>query len=102
MKEGHDVMDMPLLTRWTLWHDQVLKDGKPAGISTVPGYSYYFRKLLSLTYIDAELKKIGTEVNVLWGSPGTPQKLIRGTVAPAPYKKDNRRIDVTTLQSLLK
>ena len=31
------------------------------------------------------------------GRPGTAQKTIRATVAPAPYKKDNRRLDVSTL-----
>jgi vanillate/3-O-methylgallate O-demethylase len=82
--------------------DQVLKDGKLVGVSTVPGYSYYLRKVLSLTYIDVELSKPGTEVVIVWGNPGTPQKQIRAMVAPAPYKKDNRRIDVTTLPSYLK
>ncbi|MGA2109354.1 MAG: aminomethyl transferase family protein [Syntrophorhabdales bacterium] len=100
--QEYDFMDIPLPSRWILWHDQVLKDGKPAGISTVPGYSYYFRKFISLTYIDAALNNPGMEVNVVWGNPGTPQKLIRATVAPAPYKKDNRRVDVTTLPSYLK
>jgi len=36
----------------------------------------------------------GTEVTVVWGNPGHPQKHIRATVAPAPYKQDNRRADV--------
>lgn len=31
---------------------------------------------------------------MLWGSPGTPQKRIRATVAPAPYQQDNRRADL--------
>jgi vanillate/3-O-methylgallate O-demethylase len=36
-------------------------------------------------------------VSVIWGRPGTPQKTIRAMVAPAPYKKDNRRADVSRL-----
>jgi vanillate/3-O-methylgallate O-demethylase len=36
-------------------------------------------------------------VSIIWGRPGTLQKEIRATVAPAPYKKDNRRADVGRL-----
>jgi vanillate/3-O-methylgallate O-demethylase len=97
--EPYKFMDMPLQQHYFHHADQVLKEGKPAGVSTVPGYSFYFRKILSLTYINVEHSKPGTEVNIVWGEPGTRQKLIRATVAPAPYKKDNRWVDLTTLPS---
>ncbi|MGD0918851.1 MAG: aminomethyl transferase family protein [Thermodesulfobacteriota bacterium] len=100
--EPYEFMDMPHQEQWICWADQVMKDGKLVGVSTVPGYSFYFRKILSLTYIDVAWSKPGTEVVIVWGNPGTPQKHIRATVAPAPYKKDNRRIDVTKLPSYLK
>ena len=100
--EPYDFMDIPHSEKWVMWADQVLKDGKLIGVSSEPGYSYYFRKVLSLTYIDIKFSKPGTEVVIVWGNPGTPQKHIRATVAPAPYKKDNRRIDVTKLPSYLK
>ena len=66
-------------------------------MATSRGYSYYFRQMLSLCVIDVEHSEPGTEVIVVWGDPGEPQKEIRATVAPAPYKKDNRRLDVTKL-----
>jgi vanillate/3-O-methylgallate O-demethylase len=47
--------------------------------------------------LDAPLCAPGTPVRVLWGQPGAAQKQIRATVAPAPYKKDNRRLDVSQL-----
>ena len=100
--EPYDFMDISVQEKWVLWADQVLKDGKLVGVSTVPGYSYYFSKILSLTCIDVELRKPGTKVIIVWGNPGTPQKRIRATAAPAPYKKDNRRIDVTPLSFYLK
>jgi vanillate/3-O-methylgallate O-demethylase len=53
--------------------------------------------MLSLCTIDVAQSEPGTEVVIVWGNPGTPQKEIPGTVAPAPYKKDNRKIDVATL-----
>jgi hypothetical protein len=39
----------------------------------------------------------GTEVEVICGNPGTPQKKIRATVAAAPYKKNNRRADLAAV-----
>jgi vanillate/3-O-methylgallate O-demethylase len=77
--------------------DKVLKDGKLVGISTTRGYSVYFRKMLSLCTLDVELCKPGTKVTVVWGRPDRKQKTIRAEVAPVPYKRDNRRIDVTKL-----
>ena len=97
--EPYMFMDVPLQQRFVHHADQVLKDGRQVGVSTVPGYSYYFRKILSLTYIDIQHSKPGTEVEIAWGNPGTRQKLVRATVAPAPYKKDNRWVDLTTLPS---
>jgi vanillate/3-O-methylgallate O-demethylase len=90
-------MEMPRDQRGLMYADKVLKDGKLVGVSTSRGYSYYFRQMLSLCTIDIEFSKPDTEVTVVWGNPGEPQKRIRATVAPAPYKKDNRRIDVTSL-----
>ena len=99
--DPYEPMDLPHQDMWITWYDKVLKDGKLIGISTVPGYSYYFRKILSLTFIDIEFSKPGTEVVVVWGNPGRPQKHIRATIASAPYKKDNRRIDLAKLPSHL-
>ncbi len=75
----------------------VLRDGKPVGVSTSRCYSYYFRQMLSLCVLDVALCEPGTEVTVIWGRPGTRRKPIRATVAPAPYKRDNRRLDLTKL-----
>ena len=49
--------------------------------------------MISLCVIDIPDNDIGNEVTVIWGSPGYPQKEIRATVAKAPYKDDNRRVD---------
>ena len=53
--------------------------------------------MLSLCTIDVEQSEPGTEVTVVWGNPGKPQKEIRATVAPAPYKTDNRRANLASL-----
>lgn len=89
--EPYEFLEVPLPNRWMIWADAIIKNGNTVGISSTPGYSLYFRKVLTLAFIDVSLSEPGTEVEVLWGSPGTKQKLIRATVAPAPYKKDKRR-----------
>jgi vanillate/3-O-methylgallate O-demethylase len=53
--------------------------------------------MLSLCTIDISYSEPGTNVTVVWGNPGEPQREIRATVAQAPYKQDNRRIDMTKL-----
>jgi vanillate/3-O-methylgallate O-demethylase len=90
-------MEMPRDQRGFMYADKVLKNGKLVGIATSRGYSYHFRQMLSLSTIDVEYSEPGTEVTVMWGNPGEPQREIRATVAPAPYKKDNRRTDVSKL-----
>jgi glycine cleavage system aminomethyltransferase T len=80
--------------RGMLVADQVLKDGKMIGISSGRIYSYYYRKMISLCSIDTKYGALGTEVGVLWGNPGTRQKLIRATAARFPYLNENRNEDV--------
>ncbi len=99
--EPHTFMEMPTNNYGYMHADKVLKDGSLVGVATSRGYSYYFRQMLSLCTIDVQHSKPGTEVTVVWGNPGQPQKQIRAVVAPAPYKKDNRRIDVRALPSQL-
>ncbi|HME45636.1 MAG TPA: hypothetical protein VKF36_21270 [Syntrophorhabdales bacterium] len=95
--EHYRFMEMPRDQRGFMYADKVLKNGDLVGVATSRGYSYYFRQMLSLCTIDVEWSAPGTEVVVVWGDPGEPQKEIRATVAPAPYKKDNRRADVRKL-----
>jgi vanillate/3-O-methylgallate O-demethylase len=88
---------MPRDQRGFMYADKVVKNGKPVGVATSRGYSFYFREMLSLCTIDVAQSEPGTEVTVVWGNPGTPQKEIRATVAPAPYKADNRRANLASL-----
>ena len=90
-------MDIPRDQRGFMYADKVISNGKLVGVATSRGYSYYFREMISLCTIDLSHSGIGTEVVVVWGEPGEPQKEIRAKVAPAPYKKDNRRLDLATL-----
>jgi glycine cleavage system aminomethyltransferase T len=97
----YEFMEMPRNLLGSMWADKVLKDGALVGTATSRCYSYHFRQMLSLCVIDPAFSVPGTEVEVLWGPSTGPQKLIRAKVAPAPYKPDNRKIDVATLPSYL-
>jgi vanillate/3-O-methylgallate O-demethylase len=87
--------ELPRDQRGFMYADRVEKDGALAGVATSRGYSFYFREMLSLCTIDVAHSAPGTEVEVIWGAPGEPQKRIRATVAPAPYKPDHRRADLS-------
>jgi vanillate/3-O-methylgallate O-demethylase len=91
-------MDMPrMIHRHALDPDKVLLHGKVVGCSTSRVYSAFLRKMISLCVIDRELTAPGTQVVVVWGDRGGPQKEIRATVASLPFKEDKRRVDVTKL-----
>jgi hypothetical protein len=63
-------------------------------VATSRGYSYFFRKILSLATVDVAHSEIGPPLTVHWGEPGGPQKPIRAVVAPAPHKEDHSRGDL--------
>ena len=94
----YQYMEIPRNVLGCVFADEVLKDEAAVGVSTSRCYSYYFREMLSLCVIDVALAVPGTNVTVTWGRPSGPQRPVRATVAPAPYKKDNRRVDVTQLR----
>jgi syringate O-demethylase len=81
--------------------DQVLADGKPAGVSTWIGYSANEGKMLTLAMLDPDCAKPGTEVTLIWGEPGGGtrkpaverhvQTPIRATVCPVPYAATARQ-----------
>lgn len=80
--------------------DRVEVNGELVGASTSRCYSVYFREMISLCTIDVAWAEPGTEVVVVWGDQGGVQRRIRAKVAPAPYKTDNRKIDLNALPVL--
>lgn len=95
-----DFMEMPQDPRGYMYADKVVSKGNTVGVSTSRGYSAYFRQVLSLCTLDVEHAVLGKELTVVWGDPGTAQREIRVTVAPAPYKQDRARVDLSTLPPL--
>lgn len=91
-------MEMPRDQRGFMYADKVLAGGREVGAATSRGYSYYFREMISLAVIDVDCAEIGQDLAVVWGNPGERQIEIRAKVAPAPYKQDNRRVDLRNLR----
>jgi glycine cleavage system aminomethyltransferase T len=94
-------IDLPLANYATLPYDKVLSGGRIVGLSTYTGYSFNERSMLSLSIVDSELAKPGTEVTLVWGEEGggstkptveRPHRQIeiRATVGPAPYAEAAR------------
>lgn len=65
--------------------DKVLVNGEWVGNSVGRQVSQYYRRMVSLAFIDKEYSEVGTELTVLWGNQGSPQKEVRAKVARFPY-----------------
>ena len=81
--------------------DQVLDGDRCVGRSMGRCLSWHYRKMISLAIVDSDVATIGRELGVLWGDPGTRQKLTRARVARFPYMDEDRneRTDVSGFPS---
>ena len=95
-------MEIPRSQWFCMYANKVMHGDQLIGVATSRGYSHTFRQMLSHCTIDLAFSTPGAEVTVVWGDPGNPQKRIRATVAPSPYKRDNRRADLSALPPALK
>jgi len=81
---------------WDYRGDQILVGDKCVGIATGRCFSWHYREMISLAVIEPEYAELGTEVEVLWGDPGTRQKKIRAIVSRFPYMNESRNENVDT------
>jgi glycine cleavage system aminomethyltransferase T len=93
--DPYDFMEWPRDFLGNVVADKVLVDGRQIGLTTSRCYSYYFREMLSLGVLETDFLEPGIDVEVVWGRPSGRQKTIRAKVAPAPYKTDRRKTDLT-------
>jgi len=90
-------IDFPQCNYAALPNDRIMKDGRMVGISTFAGYSFNERSMLSLSMVDVEYSKPGTQVSLIWGEENGgsskptverhAQVEIRAIVSPAPYSR---------------
>jgi len=81
--------------------DKVLVGDREIGITAGRIFSYPYNAMISLAFIAPEYAKEGTEVTVLWGTPGTPQMKIRAHVTSYPYNKDLQRNEIRDVEDIL-
>ena len=79
------------LPEYTDWIDD-------ATSTAVDSFNFQVAGPHALAVIDIDHAEIGGELSVVWGNPGERQIAIRAKVAPAPYKQDNRRVDLHSLR----
>ncbi|HLR21189.1 MAG TPA: hypothetical protein VK087_04215, partial [Tissierellaceae bacterium] len=78
-------------------NDRVKFRGKDVGMSAGRIVSCNYNSMISLGFIDPKFAKEGTELTLVWGSPGTRQMDIRVKVVRYPYNNDyvrNQKKDV--------
>lgn len=84
--------------------DKVLNaEGEQVGISTGRIHSYSYGTMISMAFVDPAFAREGTELTVIWGTPGTQQMPVRVKVACYPYNGDlarNEKIDVAEVPTL--
>ena len=83
--------------------DRVQMDGKDIGISTGRAISYYYNAMISLGFINKKYAVEGTELTLIWGTPGNPLMPVRVKVARFPYNKEfvrNQDVDVDKIPRL--
>jgi vanillate/3-O-methylgallate O-demethylase len=65
--------------------DVLTSDGVKVGITAGRIHSYNYNATISLAFVSPKVSAEGTELVVLWGTPGTKQMKIRAKVAHTPY-----------------
>ena len=80
--------------------DKVLVGGKQVGRASGRINDYYHRRVISLAFINKEFAREGTDVIVLWGTPGNPQKEIRARVARFPYYNEEYRNETFDVEKI--
>ena len=81
-------------------HDKVINEkGEVIGMSFGRQNSAYFQRMISICCLDTAYTGLGTDVEVVWGEPGTRQKHIRAKVVRYPYNNvlRNESTDVTKI-----
>ena len=88
--------DMPLSNYASASYDRVMHGDKRVGASMFSGYSYNERSMLSLGFVDPDIKE-GSELVLVWGEENGGSKKptverhkqipIRVVVSPIPYSK---------------
>lgn len=79
---------------------KVLLDGEKIGITSGKVRDYYHGAIISLGIIRRDAATEGKEIQILWGSNGKTQRLIRATVARFPYYNGEYRNETFDVEKI--
>ncbi|KAF4465112.1 glycine cleavage system T [Fusarium albosuccineum] len=94
--ETFEYMELPRNGCNSVAGHSVYVNGCLVGCAVSGCYSYWFKRMISLSVIGKRYSLPGTEVIIGWGQSSGPQKSIRAIVKPAPYKEDQRKKPLKT------
>lgn len=80
--------------------DEVYSGNRKVGITSGRIHTYNYNAMISIAYVEPGVIKLGDELRILWGTPGTKQMWVRAKVCPLPYNDDivtNDKFDVETI-----
>jgi vanillate/3-O-methylgallate O-demethylase len=103
-QEAYKYIDLPLSNYASASYDKIMDGNELVGASMFAGYSYNERSMLSLGFVNPDIKT-GTELTLVWGEEGGgsrkttverhKQAEIRVVVSPVPYSKVARETYAT-------
>lgn len=97
--------EVPSGTGFAYRADKVFAGDQEVGISSGRIISYTYNSMISLGFIHPDYAVEGTNLEILWGTPGTRQMKIRAKVARFPYNSDyirNEKRDVSDIPAPFK
>ena len=66
----------------------MLADGERVGVSCGRIHSYGYNAMISIGFVNQDFAAEGTELTIVWGTPGTKQMPVRATVKKIGYNAD--------------
>lgn len=80
--------------------NKIYAGDKMIGFASNRTNDYYHRAIIAVAFIDEDYAGIGTEVKVLWGTPGTPQYWIKAKVAEFPLYNEELRNETFNVEKI--
>lgn len=84
-----------------IFADKVMDGDKVVGITSGRTRDYYYKKFLSLAFVDTDVAVEGKELTVVWGDANGQQMPIRATVARFPYYNGEWRNETCDVNAMV-
>lgn len=95
--DGRRTVGNPGLTTFA---NKVYFEDRLIGYAANRTNDYYHRRIIAVSFIDRDYSRPGTQLKILWGTPGTPQYWIRAEVAEFPYYNEKMRNETFDVEEI--